>query len=127
MVNPARGDAEDFMRTPLQSLQVESGTLRIHVGRVFYLDQIADALLHGGEFRRGKDRRTDLLTCTYFCRFFSYGWSRTLRFVTRLADRQDVSGRPPDLLVTKHPTPLRHADAVSLASFRNGCEDALGV
>ena len=39
------GGAEDFMRTPLQSLveQVEAGTLRIHVGRVFHLDQIADA------------------------------------------------------------------------------------
>ena len=33
------GGAEDFMRTPLQSLveQVEAGTLRIHVGRVFHL------------------------------------------------------------------------------------------
>jgi NADPH:quinone reductase-like Zn-dependent oxidoreductase len=31
--------------TPLQSLveQVEAGTLRIYVGRVFHLDQIADA------------------------------------------------------------------------------------
>jgi NADPH:quinone reductase-like Zn-dependent oxidoreductase len=39
------GGAEDFMRTPLQSLveQVEGGTLHIHVGRVFHLDQIADA------------------------------------------------------------------------------------
>ena len=68
------GGAEDFMRTPLQSLveQVEAGTLRIYVGRVFHLDQIADAhRCMGGEFRWGKDRRTDLLTCTYFCRFFS--------------------------------------------------------
>jgi len=34
------GGAEDFMRTPLQSLveQVEAGTLRIYVGRVFHLD-----------------------------------------------------------------------------------------
>jgi NADPH:quinone reductase-like Zn-dependent oxidoreductase len=39
------GGSEDFMRTPLQSLveQVKAGTLRIHVGRVFHLDQIADA------------------------------------------------------------------------------------
>ena len=39
------GGPEDFMRTPLQSIveQVEAGTLRIHVGRVFHLDQIADA------------------------------------------------------------------------------------
>jgi NADPH:quinone reductase-like Zn-dependent oxidoreductase len=39
------GGSEDFMRTPLQSLvkQVEAGTLRINVGRVFHLDQIAEA------------------------------------------------------------------------------------
>ena len=39
------GAADDFMQTPLQSLveQVEAGSLRIQVGRVFHLDQIAEA------------------------------------------------------------------------------------
>jgi len=39
------GAADDFMQTPLQSLveQVEGGSLRIQVGRVFHLDQIAEA------------------------------------------------------------------------------------
>ncbi|MGY3622468.1 zinc-binding alcohol dehydrogenase family protein [Bradyrhizobium sp. USDA 10063] len=39
------GGADDFMKTPLQSLvrQVEAGTLRVHIGRVFHLDQIAEA------------------------------------------------------------------------------------
>jgi NADPH:quinone reductase-like Zn-dependent oxidoreductase len=39
------GGAADFMRTPLQQLveKVEAGTLRVHVGKVFHLDEIADA------------------------------------------------------------------------------------
>jgi NADPH:quinone reductase-like Zn-dependent oxidoreductase len=39
------GGAADFMRTPLQQLvnQVEAGALRVHVGKVFHLDQIAEA------------------------------------------------------------------------------------
>ena len=39
------GGAVDFMRTPLQQLvaQVEAGTLRVHVGKIFHLDQIAEA------------------------------------------------------------------------------------
>jgi NADPH:quinone reductase-like Zn-dependent oxidoreductase len=39
------GGPKDFMRTPLQQLveQVEVGWLRVHVGRVFHLDQIAEA------------------------------------------------------------------------------------
>jgi NADPH:quinone reductase-like Zn-dependent oxidoreductase len=39
------GGSEDFLRTPLQSLvkQVEAGTLQVQVGRVFHLDQIAEA------------------------------------------------------------------------------------
>jgi NADPH:quinone reductase-like Zn-dependent oxidoreductase len=39
------GGAADFMRTPLQQLieQVEAGTLRVHVGKVFHLDEIAEA------------------------------------------------------------------------------------
>jgi len=39
------GEAEDFMRTPLNDLarQVEAGTLRVQVGRVFALDEIVEA------------------------------------------------------------------------------------
>jgi NADPH:quinone reductase-like Zn-dependent oxidoreductase len=39
------GGAADFMRTPLQQLieQVEAGTLRVHVGKVFHLEEIAKA------------------------------------------------------------------------------------
>ena len=39
------GGAEDFVRTPLQELvqQIENGTLRPKVGRVFSLDQIVEA------------------------------------------------------------------------------------
>ena len=39
------GGADDFMRTPLQDLigQIEAGALKVQVGRVFSLDQIADA------------------------------------------------------------------------------------
>jgi NADPH:quinone reductase-like Zn-dependent oxidoreductase len=39
------GGPADFMRTPLQQLieQVEVGWLRVHVGKVFQLDQIAEA------------------------------------------------------------------------------------
>jgi NADPH:quinone reductase-like Zn-dependent oxidoreductase len=39
------GGAADFMRTPLQQLaeQVETGTLPVHVGKVFHLDEIAEA------------------------------------------------------------------------------------
>jgi NADPH:quinone reductase-like Zn-dependent oxidoreductase len=39
------GGTADFMRTPLQELvaQVEAGTLRVHVGKVFHLDEIAEA------------------------------------------------------------------------------------
>ena len=39
------GGAEDFGRTPLQELvqQIEDGTLRPKIGRVFSLNQIADA------------------------------------------------------------------------------------
>jgi NADPH:quinone reductase-like Zn-dependent oxidoreductase len=39
------GDAADFMRTPLQQLveKVEAGALRVHVGKVFHLDEIAEA------------------------------------------------------------------------------------
>jgi NADPH:quinone reductase-like Zn-dependent oxidoreductase len=39
------GGPQDFMRTPLQDLvaKVESGTLQVHVGKVFHLDEIAEA------------------------------------------------------------------------------------
>jgi NADPH:quinone reductase-like Zn-dependent oxidoreductase len=39
------GGAADFMRTPLQQLveKVEDGTLRVHVGKVFRLDEISKA------------------------------------------------------------------------------------
>lgn len=39
------GGAEDFMRTPLQDLvqQIEKGTLRPQIGKIFELDQIVDA------------------------------------------------------------------------------------
>jgi NADPH:quinone reductase-like Zn-dependent oxidoreductase len=39
------GGPEDFMRTPLQQLveQVEAGWLHVHVGKVFHLDEIAEA------------------------------------------------------------------------------------
>jgi NADPH:quinone reductase-like Zn-dependent oxidoreductase len=39
------GGAADFMRTPLGELasKVEKGTLPVHVGRVFHLDEIAEA------------------------------------------------------------------------------------
>jgi NADPH:quinone reductase-like Zn-dependent oxidoreductase len=39
------GGAEDFIRTPLQQLvdKIETGVLRVHVGKVFHLDQIAEA------------------------------------------------------------------------------------
>jgi NADPH:quinone reductase-like Zn-dependent oxidoreductase len=39
------GGPEDFMRTPLQDLleKVESGSLQVHVGKVFHLDEIAEA------------------------------------------------------------------------------------
>jgi NADPH:quinone reductase-like Zn-dependent oxidoreductase len=39
------GGPADFMRTPLQKLveQVEAGMLRVHVGKVFRLDEIAEA------------------------------------------------------------------------------------
>jgi NADPH:quinone reductase-like Zn-dependent oxidoreductase len=36
------GESEDFMRTPLKELaqQIETGTLRVHVGKTFHLDEI---------------------------------------------------------------------------------------
>ncbi len=39
------GDAQDFMRTPLNQLaqQVADGTLKIQIGRTFHLDQIVEA------------------------------------------------------------------------------------
>jgi NADPH:quinone reductase-like Zn-dependent oxidoreductase len=39
------GGSQDFMRTPLQDLvgQVEAGTLAVHIGKVFRLDEIAEA------------------------------------------------------------------------------------
>jgi NADPH:quinone reductase-like Zn-dependent oxidoreductase len=39
------GGASDFIRTPLQQLveKVEAGALRVHVGKVFHLDEIAKA------------------------------------------------------------------------------------
>jgi NADPH:quinone reductase-like Zn-dependent oxidoreductase len=39
------GDAEDFVRTPLDSLiqQISAGQLRVQVGKVFHLDQIVEA------------------------------------------------------------------------------------
>jgi NADPH:quinone reductase-like Zn-dependent oxidoreductase len=39
------GGADDFMRTPLQQLvdKVEAHSLRVHVGKVFHLDEIAEA------------------------------------------------------------------------------------
>jgi NADPH:quinone reductase-like Zn-dependent oxidoreductase len=39
------GGSQDFMRTPLQDLvgQVEAGTLNVHIGKVFRLDEIAEA------------------------------------------------------------------------------------
>jgi NADPH:quinone reductase-like Zn-dependent oxidoreductase len=39
------GGSQDFMRTPLRDLvaQVEAGTLRVNIGKVFRLDEIAEA------------------------------------------------------------------------------------
>jgi NADPH:quinone reductase-like Zn-dependent oxidoreductase len=39
------GESGDFMRTPLEELaqQIEAGTLHIHVGKTFHLDEIASA------------------------------------------------------------------------------------
>jgi NADPH:quinone reductase-like Zn-dependent oxidoreductase len=39
------GGSPDFMRTPLRDLvaQVEAGTLRVNIGKVFRLDEIAEA------------------------------------------------------------------------------------
>jgi NADPH:quinone reductase-like Zn-dependent oxidoreductase len=39
------GGPDDFMRTPLQDLarQIEAGAFKVHVGKVFHLDQIAEA------------------------------------------------------------------------------------
>jgi NADPH:quinone reductase-like Zn-dependent oxidoreductase len=39
------GEAEDFMRTPLEELieQIAAGTLQVQVGKVFHLDEIVDA------------------------------------------------------------------------------------
>jgi NADPH:quinone reductase-like Zn-dependent oxidoreductase len=39
------GGVEDFMRTPLDELieQVAAGTLRVQIGKVFKLDDIAEA------------------------------------------------------------------------------------
>jgi NADPH:quinone reductase-like Zn-dependent oxidoreductase len=39
------GGVEDFMAMPLQQLveQVEAGSLKIHIGKVFHIDQIVDA------------------------------------------------------------------------------------
>jgi NADPH:quinone reductase-like Zn-dependent oxidoreductase len=39
------GSSEDFMSTPLQKLvdQIAAGTLRIQVGKVFHLEEIAEA------------------------------------------------------------------------------------
>lgn len=39
------GESEDFMRTPMQKLagQIETGTLRVQVGKVFHLKEIVEA------------------------------------------------------------------------------------
>src|SRR6266404_3728736 len=39
------GESEDFMRTPLEDLveQIAAGTLHVHVGKTFHLDEIAEA------------------------------------------------------------------------------------
>jgi len=39
------GESEDFMRMPLEDLieQIAAGTLRVHVGRTFHLDEIVEA------------------------------------------------------------------------------------
>ena len=39
------GEAEDFMRTPIQELieQITVGTLKVQVGKIFHLDQIVEA------------------------------------------------------------------------------------
>jgi NADPH:quinone reductase-like Zn-dependent oxidoreductase len=39
------GESEDFMRTPIESLveQIAAGTLRVHVGKTFRLDEIVEA------------------------------------------------------------------------------------
>ena len=39
------GESEDFMRTPLQDLveQIAAGTLHVQVGKIFHLDEIAEA------------------------------------------------------------------------------------
>jgi NADPH:quinone reductase-like Zn-dependent oxidoreductase len=39
------GEAEDFMRTPLEELieQIAAGTLQVQIGKVFHLDDIVDA------------------------------------------------------------------------------------
>jgi NADPH:quinone reductase-like Zn-dependent oxidoreductase len=39
------GSSENFMRTPLEELvdQIANGTLQVQVGRIFHLDQIAEA------------------------------------------------------------------------------------
>jgi NADPH:quinone reductase-like Zn-dependent oxidoreductase len=39
------GESEDFMRTPIEDLveQIAGGTLRVHVGKTFHLDEIVEA------------------------------------------------------------------------------------
>lgn len=39
------GGPKEFLETPLQSLveQIEAGTLQVHVGKTFKLDEIAEA------------------------------------------------------------------------------------
>ena len=44
-LTPYSGGAEDFIRTPLQDLvqQIEKGSLRLQIGKIFELDQIVEA------------------------------------------------------------------------------------
>ena len=39
------GDAEDFIRTPLEEMiaKIAAGTMQVHIGKVFRLDEIVEA------------------------------------------------------------------------------------
>ena len=56
------GGAEDFMLTPLDNLaaQIAAGALHIQIGKVFHLDEIRSASLHGREQRGWQNRAADI-------------------------------------------------------------------
>jgi NADPH:quinone reductase-like Zn-dependent oxidoreductase len=51
----ARGESDDFMRTPLAELieQISAGTLKVQVGKIFRLDEMVEAHRCMGENKTG--------------------------------------------------------------------------